>query len=133
MLDQILADIVLVLHFLFIAFVIGGAFLVLRWPKLVWIHLPAAIWGVVVELTGWICPLTPLENHLLEIAGRSGYSGDFVEHYLIRVIYPDGLTSKGQVALGLFVVAVNVAVYAVAIVRRRRTVRPDKIAASRSR
>jgi len=131
--NQILADAVLVLHFLFIAFVVAGVFLVLRWPRVAWIHLPTAIWGAVVELTGWICPLTPLENHFLESAGRSGYSGDFVEHYLVKVIYPDGLTATGQVVIGLRVVAINVGLYAVLIARRRRTGRPDKIAASRSR
>src|SRR5262249_33126911 len=132
MMSQVLADAVLVLHFLFIGFVFVGAFLVLRWPRLAWIHLPAAVWGAVVELTGWICPLTPLENHFLERAGHASYSGDFVEHYLVKVIYPDGLTEKGQLALGLLVVGVNVSLYAVVIMRRRRAGRPDNIA-SRSR
>ncbi len=134
--SQILADAVLIIHFLFIAFAVAGAFLVLRWPRLAWAHLPAAIWGAVVELTGWICPLTPLENHFLQRAGQSGYSGDFVEHYLLKVIYPDGLTARSQVALGLLVVAINLALYAVVIARWRRAgERPDKIAkvASRSR
>jgi Protein of Unknown function (DUF2784) len=120
MTNQILADAVLILHFAFVAFVFAGALLLLRWPKLVWVHLPAALWGAVVEFTGWICPLTPLENRLRESAGRAGYSGDFVDHYLLAVIYPESLTPRGQLVLGLLVVGANVTLYGVVIARSRR-------------
>src|SRR5438552_560445 len=120
MTNQILADAVLILHFAFIAFVFAGALLLLRWPKLVWDHLPAVVWGAVVEFTGWICPLTPLENRFRERAGRAGYSGDFVHHYLLPVVYPESLTTRGQLVLGLLVVCANVALYAVVIVRSRK-------------
>ena len=118
--SSILADAVLVLHFAFVAFVVAGGLLVLRWRRLVWLHLPAAVWGALVELEGWICPLTPLENQLREKAGRAGYSGDFVEHYLIPVVYPPGLTSNMQLLLGIAVIAVNVGIYAVLMIRIRR-------------
>ncbi len=120
MLRSILADAVLVLHFAFVAFVVGGAWLVLRWPRLAWLHLPCAIWGAVVEVAGWTCPLTPLENHLRETAGRTGYSGDFVEHYLLPVVYPPRLTARVQVAFGAGVIVVNLVIYVFVIVRLRR-------------
>jgi uncharacterized protein DUF2784 len=120
MLASVLADAVLLLHVVFVAFVIGGGLLVLRWPKLAWLHLPAAVWGAVVELSGSICPLTPLENRLRERAGLSGYSGGFLEHYLEPLIYPTGLTADSQIVLGLFVILVNVVVYAALVVRRNR-------------
>jgi uncharacterized protein DUF2784 len=120
MINQVLADGVLILHFAFVAFVFAGALLLMRWRKLVWLHLPAAFWGAVVEFTGWICPLTPLENRLRERAGRAGYSGDFIGHYLLPVIYPESLTARVQLVLGLLVVAANVALYAVVITRSRR-------------
>jgi Protein of Unknown function (DUF2784) len=121
MTNQILADAVLILHFAFVAFVLAGALLLLRWRKLVWVHLPAALWGAVVEFTGWICPLTPLENRLRERAGTAGYSGDFVGRYLLPVIYPDALTARAQLVLGLLVVGVNVALYAVVTAESRRS------------
>lgn len=120
MLRSILADAVLALHFAFVAFVVAGGLLVARWPRFAWVHLPAAVWGAVVELAGWICPLTPLENHLRETAGRAGYSGGFVEHYLSALIYPAGLTPRAQLVLGIGVIAVNLAVYAAVIIRLRR-------------
>jgi len=107
----LLADAVLVLHFLFVAFVVAGGLLVLRWPRIAWLHLPAAAWGVVIEFAGWICPLTPLENHLRARAGQTPYMGGFVEYYLLPVLYPEGLTRETQYALGLAVLALNVAVY----------------------
>lgn len=108
---QILATAVALLHFAFILFVIGGAFLLLRWPKLMWIHLPAAIWGVVIEWMGWYCPLTRVENWLLHRAGREGYSGGFVAHYIFALIYPAGLTRSIEIAIGVVVLIVNVSVY----------------------
>ncbi|KWR89333.1 DUF2784 domain-containing protein [Cupriavidus sp. IDO] len=108
-----LADSVVVVHFLFILFVVAGALLLFRWPRLAWVHLPAAAWGVVVEWAGWICPLTPLENALRREAGHAGYGGGFVERYLLPVIYPAGLTPGIQLLLGTVVLIVNVLIYAI--------------------
>jgi hypothetical protein len=107
-----LADAVVMLHLAFIAFVMGGALLLFRWPRLVWIHLPAALWGLAVEWMGWICPLTPLENALRAAAGAGPYEGDFVIRYIVPLIYPAGLTRQTQWVLGGVVIAVNVALYA---------------------
>jgi Protein of Unknown function (DUF2784) len=115
-----LASIVLAAHGAFVLFVVAGGALVLRWPRVAWAHLPAAAWGAGIELAGGICPLTPLENRLRELAGQAGYDGGFVEHYLLAWLYPDGLTGEIQLALGLAVVIVNVAVYATVWVRSRR-------------
>lgn len=108
----LLADAVVVLHLLFVAFVVAGGLLVWRWPALAWLHVPAALWGATVEWTGWICPLTPLENRLRAAAGQAGYESGFVEHYLLPLLYPAALTRGTQLVLGAVVVVVNVAVYA---------------------
>lgn len=118
-----LADLVLLLHLAFILFVTLGGLLVLRWPRLAWLHLPAAAWGAVIEFAGWICPLTPLEVGLRRSGGGAGYSGGFIERYLTAAIYPDGLTRGVQVALGLLVVAINVVVYLRLARRHRREAR----------
>lgn len=115
---RIAADAVVLLHLAFILFVLFGAFLALRWRWVVALHLPAVTWGVVVEFTGWICPLTPLENHFRALGAGSGYSGSFVDHYLMPVIYPSGLTGRTQVFLGFFVLILNVAVYLYLLYRR---------------
>ena len=115
---QFLADSVLVVHFLFIVFVLGGGLLVLRWPRLAWLHLPMVAWGVMVEMMGWICPLTPLENHFRALAGAEVYSGDFIQRYCLPLIYPEGLTPQIQMLLGLVVLVLNGAIYA-ALIRRR--------------
>lgn len=117
---RVLADGVLLLHLSFIAFVVGGGLLVYRWPRLAWLHLPAALWGALIEFVGWICPLTPLENALRRQAGGSGYGGGFIEHYLLPLIYPGALTREIQIGLGLAVVAINAAVYGLLLRRRRR-------------
>jgi len=117
---HVLADIVLVLHLLFVAFVVLGGLLAFRWRRAPWIHIPAALWGVVVEFTGWFCPLTPLENHLRERAGLPTYESDFLARYALPLLYPDGLTREAQLVLGGFALAVNVAIYAVVISRARR-------------
>ncbi|WP_394561178.1 DUF2784 domain-containing protein [Aquipseudomonas alcaligenes] len=111
MLLRAAADAVVLLHLLFILFVLGGGLLVLRWPRLALLHLPAAAWGVAVELLHLYCPLTPLENQLRRAAGEAGYAGGFVEHYLIPLIYPAGLTPQIQLWLGALVLAVNLPVY----------------------
>jgi hypothetical protein len=119
MLDQISADVVLIVHFTFVAFVIAGGALVLRWPRLAWLHVPAVFWGAVVEFAGWICPLTPLENGLRGAAGEAPYAGDFVEHYLVALLYPQGLTRDLQLLFGLLVIAVNALFYALVLFRMR--------------
>ena len=108
---RLLADIVVLLHFGFILFVVGGGLLALRWRRAVWIHIPAALWGGFVELTGSVCPLTPLENWLRQVGGASGYESGFIAHYLIPVIYPSGLTRGSQAALAAILVLVNVSIY----------------------
>jgi hypothetical protein len=118
----ILAGVIIVAHFLFIAFVAAGGLLVLRWPRLAWVHLPAVVWGVVVELTGWICPLTPLENYLRRLGGSSSYSGGFIEQYLIPIIYPTNLTAATQYILGGLVIVVNLILYFL-VIRKQRALR----------
>lgn len=119
MLTSWLADALLVLHALFIAWVVLGALAVLRWPRLVWLHLPCAAWGVWIEWSGGLCPLTPLEWRLREAAGQAGHRGGFIEHYLAAAIYPDGLTREVQWALGAFVLLLNAGLY-VWVWRRHR-------------
>ena len=114
----LLADLVVVAHFLFVLFVVLGGLLVLRWPRVAYVHIPAAIWGAGIELAGGICPLTPLENSLRRQAGGAGYSGGFIEQYLLPVLYPTGLTRNVQVVLGVLVIAVNLGVYAYVFRRR---------------
>jgi hypothetical protein len=108
---RVLADLVMLLHFAYIVFVVGGAFLVLYRRWWMWVHLPAVAWGVWVEFLAKICPLTPLENTLRARAGQEGYGGGFIDHYIARAIYPDGLTPRGQMAIGAFVVLVNAVLY----------------------
>jgi hypothetical protein len=114
-----LADLTVLLHLGFVLFVVFGGLLALRWPKTVWAHLPAAAWGAWIEFTGWICPLTPLENALRERGGDAAYTSSFVEHYLIPMLYPASLTRDRQWLLGGLVVLVNVAVYGVVWARHR--------------
>jgi Protein of Unknown function (DUF2784) len=114
-----LADLVVVLHFGFVAFVALGGFLVIRSPKIAWAHVPAAVWGIGIELTGWICPLTPLENALRARAGGAEYEGDFVARYLLPVLYPEGLTRETQLVLGAGVALANAVLYAIAVRRHR--------------
>lgn len=116
---RLLADLVLLLHAAFVAFVMFGGLLVLRWPRAAWLHLPLVAWGAGIEFLGGICPLTPLENHWRLLAGEQGYTGGFVEHYVVAALYPDGLTRSVQVALGLLVLAVNAAIYGWAWRRKR--------------
>jgi Protein of Unknown function (DUF2784) len=116
---SILADVVLLLHAAFIAWVMFGGLTVLRWPWLAWLHLPALGWGVWISAAGGICPLTPLEQHLRLAAGEAGFQGGFIEHYLTAIIYPDGLTRATQAMLAAALGAGNAAVYALAWRRRR--------------
>jgi len=122
--DRLVADFIVVAHLAFVAFVVAGGLLVLRWPRLAWLHLPAAAWGAYAELTATVCPLTPLENHFRRRAGTggggAGYEGGFVEHYVMPVLYPAGLTPEHQVWLGVLVVGLNAIVYGAVVVRARR-------------
>jgi Protein of Unknown function (DUF2784) len=111
MLYHLLANAVAVVHLAFIAFVIAGGLLLLRWPRVLWLHLPAAVWGVVIELMGWYCPLTGLENWALRRAGLQGYTEGFVAHYIFALIYPNGLTRGLELLIGAVVLVVNVSVY----------------------
>jgi drug/metabolite transporter superfamily protein YnfA len=114
------ADAVLVVHFAFVLFVVLGGLLVWKWPRLAWAHVPAAAWGVAIEFGGWICPLTPLENHLRRLAGDEPYGGDFIARYLLPVIYPEGLTRDAQLALGSAALLFNLAIYIVLFRRMER-------------
>lgn len=108
---RLAADLVLVVHLAFILFVVFGGLLALRRRWIAWLHLPVAAYGAGIELIGWVCPLTPLENRLRRAAGQSGYEGGFIEHYLVPLIYPTGLTPGLQLTLGLAVVGINATVY----------------------
>lgn len=114
---RLLANAVVACHALFIVFIILGGFLAWRWRWVAALHVPCAIWGVLIEYRGWLCPLTPLENLLRAKAGEQGYSGGFIEHYLLPAIYPAGLTPRVQAVLGTAVLAVNLLAYGVLIRR----------------
>ncbi len=115
-----IADALVVVHFAFTAFVIFGGFLTWRWPRLTLAHLPALAWGCWIEVSHSICPLTPLENHWRHLAGEAGYRGGFLAHYLVRVLYPPGLTWQIQQELAVLLITINVVAYAGLIRRRRR-------------
>ena len=121
-----LADAILILHLCFILFVTAGGFLVLHWPRLAWLHLPCLAWAVMITFTARICPLTPLEISLRQAAGEPGYSGDFIDRYLMPVIYPPGLTRELQIGLGLSLLLLNGILYTLYWRRRRKAARPDR-------
>lgn len=111
MIYRFLADSVLIVHLLFIGFVIFGGLVALRSPWIAQVHIPAACWGAYIELAGGLCPLTVIEVGFRRTAGEAGYSGSFVEHYLLPIIYPAGLTRDIQLWLAGFVILINVAIY----------------------
>jgi hypothetical protein len=113
MLNRLLADAVLTIHLAFIAFVVIGGFLALRWRGLAWLHVPAAFWGAAIEFGGWVCPLTPMEQRLRAASNGQTYSGGFVEYYLVPLIYPPGLTRPAQIFLGTLVLIINGFAYSV--------------------
>ena len=121
MIYRIAADALVLLHLAFILFVVFGGFLVIRRPALKWLHLPAALWGALIELAGWECPLTRYENLLRGRAGGAGYGGGFVDHYVLRAMYPAGLTRGIELVLATAIVIVNIAIYVYA---RRHTAAP---------
>ena len=114
---QIAADLLVLTHLGFIVFVIVGGVMAMKWSWLMFLHIPAAVWGVLVVMNGWICPLTPWENQLRNLAGQEGYSSGFIEHYIIPLIYPSGLTRDMQIILGLFILTINLFVYGFIIYR----------------
>jgi hypothetical protein len=118
MLFRLAADAVLLAHLAFILFALLGAAIALRWRWIIVVHLPAAAWGCFVELTGRICPLTYLENYLRIKSGQSGYTESFIEHYLVTIIYPAGLTGDIQLALAGVVIVVNMSIYGWLFVRK---------------
>ncbi|MBT8038805.1 MAG: DUF2784 domain-containing protein [Gammaproteobacteria bacterium] len=120
MIYTLLADLVLFAHLAFVLFVVLGGIAVWWRTKLAWLHLPAVIWGALIEFMGWICPLTPLEQFLRRLAGDKGYSGGFVDHYLLPLLYPEGLTRDVQILLGVIVLAINATAYALIFLRRQR-------------
>jgi hypothetical protein len=107
----VLADLVVLIHFAFVLFVVLGGLLVLRWRRVAFVHVPAALWGAWIELAGWVCPLTPLEQSLRLKAGEQGYSGSFIEHYLLPLLYPSALTRNIQLLLGCLVLGLNLGIY----------------------
>ena len=113
------ADAILITHLAFVLFAVLGALLVLRWPRLAWLHIPAVIWAAFVEFNGMICPLTPLEVILRRQAGEAGYAGGFIDHYVVSLLYPEGLTQDTQTILGAIVVVINAVLYIVAFMHRR--------------
>jgi hypothetical protein len=117
---RLLADGVLLLHLAFVGFVVVGSFLAWRWPRLAFWHLPMLAWGIYIELSGGLCPLTPLENALRRLAGQRGFEGGFVEHYLVPLVYPPGLTRDTQWLLAAVLIAVNLIGYTGLWRRRRR-------------
>ncbi|MCE2391400.1 MAG: DUF2784 domain-containing protein [Proteobacteria bacterium] len=123
----LLADALVVIHTAFVAFALLGGLLALRYRWAPWLHLPALAWGAWVSLAGRVCPLTPLENALRRQAGQQGYEGGFIEHYLVPLLYPPGLTPEQQAALGAALLLVNVAVYGAVLLRARRVTRRSRV------
>ncbi len=118
MLSNLAADIVVLVHLIFILFVVLGGLLVLKWLWIAWFHIPSVIWGALIEFFGWICPLTPLENRLRMESVSSGYSGGFIDHYIMPIVYPSGLNQGIQIALGISVIALNSFVYGLILLRQ---------------
>jgi hypothetical protein len=117
----LLANLIVLVHVAFVVFAVLGGLLAVRWRRLVWIHLPAVIWAALVEVLGWVCPLTPLENWLRRKGGQGGYPFDFIAHYALPILYPERLTREVQIALGVIVVLINSAIYGWILRSKRRT------------
>ena len=105
------ANLILVLHLGFVFFVVLGGLLAIKWRRLAFLHIPAVVWGALIECQGWICPLTPLEQRLRQAAGQGGYAGGFIEHYLLPVLYPGQLNREMQIVLGALVIVINITLY----------------------
>ena len=119
MLHAAIANLLVIVHFLFVLFVILGGLLLFRWPRIAFVHLPAAAWGVMLELNHWICPLTPIEQSMRRAAGEEGYTGGFIDHYIIPLIYPEGLTPEIQWVLGAIVLLLNAVIYGIWMLKRK--------------
>lgn len=117
---NVAADFIVLLHFSFIVFVLIGGLLVFKWRWLIWVHLPAAIWGALIVIVGWICPLTPIENMLRQAGGSEVYLTGFIQHYIEPVIYPSDLKPEIFIAMGIFVIVVNVIVYTIIFIKCKR-------------
>jgi hypothetical protein len=118
MLYNAVANLLMIVHFCFILFVILGGLLLFWWPRLAFVHLPAAAWGVMIELNRWICPLTPLEQYMRRAAEQEGYTGGFIDHYINPLIYPEGLTPQIQLILGVSVLLLNAVIYGILLLQR---------------
>ena len=116
---QALTGVVVLVHFAFVIFVVGGVILVMRWPRLIWFHIPAVIWGLLIEFAGVICPLTPLEKWFRSLAGQHVYEGGFINHYIMPLLYPEGLTRDTQITLGILLAVINIGGYWWHFSRRR--------------
>ena len=127
MIYRMAADGVVIVHLGFILFVFLGGLTLFRWPRLVWVHIPAAIWGGIVEFAGAPCPLTPLENQLRAAGNAEGYSGGFIDHYIVPIVYPPGLTREIQVVLGGLILVINIVIYFRFLTRPRKAeTKPDE-------
>lgn len=116
----LLADFVVIVHLSFVLFVILGGLLVLKWPWMIWVHIPAVVWGTIIEIIGGICPLTPLENWLRKLGGNNGYESGFIDHYVAPLLYPTHLTREGQILLGALVMITNLTIYVAIFLRNRK-------------
>jgi hypothetical protein len=119
MIFQLTADLLLVIHFLFVIFTVFGGLLLLRYPNLLWAHLPALLWGIVVQWADWVCPLTPLENYFRLRGGEMAYAGSFVEHFILKILYPEHLPLELRYLLGIVLITVNAAVYGYVLSSKR--------------
>ena len=111
----------MLIHLAFVLFVALGGLLVLKWPRIAWLHIPCALWGMAIEFGGWMCPLTTLEQHYLQLAGEDSYSGGFLQHYIWPLLYPEDLTRGMQIGLGSAVLLVNLVIYAIVLARHKKT------------
>ena len=116
---KLIADILVIIHFTFIVFVVFGGFLVLKNSWVSILHIPSVLWAALLEIKGWLCPLTPLEHYFRQLSGSNDYTGGFIDHYLVALIYPDGLTREMQITLGFVVLGINLVIYSLVIVKRR--------------
>ena len=117
---MLLADLVVLVHLAFVIFAVFGALLIFKWRWIIFLHLPAVFWGIYIEITGGVCPLTPLENLLRSKSGKSGYSGGFIEYYITPVLYPSGLTGEIQHLLGITLLVINLLIYWRLVMKVRR-------------
>ena len=124
MIYEVLAEIVVVIHFCFVLYVVLGAFLGFKWIKTLYIHLCVLAWGVYIEFSGTICPLTPLENWLRQQANQHGYEGGFLAHYIVPIVYPETLTRSDQMVLGGLLLGLNLLVYSAIFFRRQLLKKP---------